>query len=329
MAPQHVYGDQKLVKYLREEGYHPRSPLHGSVSCLGLLDDLIHESDKFAEAARNGDIVYAEDYTVAEGSPSRWNTDLVVGPPAEDEDIEVQAELGSDGREMAEADPERVWLAIDAKSVMTEFQKARRNRQRDINSFADIMHRHHPGAVTGGLLMINAADRFYSPLRDEDDITEHDEIDRLVRETVEIFRDIDRAEGEISPNVDAVGTVVVRHDNLNQHPSKSAEDTELVTTPPAPREDDIVHYKSFVSTLLDTFVPRFLEGEVPNFQLRAELTDRLRDQAVDTGYLARVVSRKLGASTDERVTEDDIEEIRDVSEDLSEIADDLEDEALE
>jgi hypothetical protein len=109
-----------------------------------LLDDLLYQSELFAEAARNSEIVYQEDYTVGDG-PSRWNTDLVVGPPTDAESVQLPV---GNGLEIAEAEPERIWLAIDAKSVMTEHGKARRNRQRDINSFADIMHRHHPGAVT-------------------------------------------------------------------------------------------------------------------------------------------------------------------------------------
>lgn len=285
-----------------------------------LLDDLIYESDAFEDAARNGDIVYQEDYTVAEGSPSRWNTDLVVGPPSDD--AEIQTQIAGD-RPIAEAEPESIWLAVDAKSVMTEHGKARRNRQRDINSFADIMHRHHPGAVSAGLLLINMAERFRSPLRDEGDITQHDNIEELVAGTVEIFEDIDRAEGEISANVDAVATIVVEHTNIEDD-----HDTRLVTGEPAPQPGEIVHYQEFLDILLDTFVPRFLEGEVPDFRLRSELTDRMREQTVETGYLARVISRGLGASSDEAVTEENIEELRDVSHDLDEIADELEDEVL-
>ena len=179
----HRYGDERIAAWLRENEYHPRSPKHGSASCLYLLDDLLYESEAFAEAAKDGELVYQEDYTVCEG-PSRWNTDLVVGPPGGVGDIEVSPD---DDRPIAEAEPQRIWLAIDAKSVMTEHGKARRNRQRDINSFADIMHRHHPGAVSGGLLLINTAKRFRSPLRDEGDITEHENIDRLVEQTIEIF----------------------------------------------------------------------------------------------------------------------------------------------
>ena len=141
---------------------------------------------------------------------------------------------------------------------MTEHGKARRNRQRDVNSFADIMHRHHPGSVSGGLLLINMADRFKSPLRDEDDVTDHDRIEHLVSGTVDVFRDIDRADGKISPNVDAVGTVVVEHTNMDDD-----HETRLVTEPPAPQPGEIVHYRDFLDILVDTLEDRFLIGEPP------------------------------------------------------------------
>lgn len=266
---------------------------------------------------KTGGIVYQEDYTVGQG-PSRWNTDLVVGPPAED----AEHRTGKDGeRPIREAEPAEVWLAVDAKSVMTEHGKARRNRQRDINSFADIMHRHHPGAVTGGLLLINTAERFKSPLRDEDDVTEHDRIERLVEETVDIFRDIDRADGEISPNVDGVGCIVVDHTNMDDD-----HETRLVTDPPAPLPGEIVYYRDFLHVMIDTLEGRFLEGDPPDLEQRfaaERLGEELRRRAVELTHRAYVVSRDL---EDGSVTSENVEALRGATESLEETVDEVEDE---
>lgn len=245
----HRYGDERIVEWLAENGYHPRSPRHGAASCRYFLDDLLFESDPLHDAAASGTVVFQEDYTVGSGG-LRWNTDLVLGPPSNG----VQR-LPSEETEhgIEQGDPEEIWLAIDAKSVMTEHGKARLNRQRDVNSFADIMHYHHDGAVTGGLLLINAAERFKSPLRDEDDVTLHDDIDRLVGETVGLFREIDRADGRNSSNVDGVGCVTVEHTNVNDD-----HETRLVTEPPAPQDGDVVHYRTFLDIVLDTLENRFL-----------------------------------------------------------------------
>jgi len=295
----HKYGDERIVEWLSENEYHPRSPAHGSASCMFLLDDLLHESEKFREAAADGEIVYQEDYTVGEG-PSRWNTDLVVGPPMD----EVQSSLGGNG-DIQEAEPERIWLAIDAKSVMTEHQKARKNRQRDINSFADIMHRHHPGAVTGGLLLINMASEFRSPLRDEGDITSHDDVENLVQETVEMFRDIDRANGDVGPNVDGVGCVVVEHTNKDD-----GHNTRLVTEPPAPQPGDMVNYREFLEIITETLEDRWLTGEPPELTSMAEIDDlqaELNRQTVSVAHSAHMVDSFID---DDELSEDNIEKLQ-------------------
>ena len=254
---EHRYGDERIVDWLNQERewsyprnvpYHPRSDSHGGAQCRYFVDDLLYESDAIREAAAAGDLVFQEDYEVGEGGLS-WNTDLVIGPP----EGSVQVPLDSD-REIAQADPAEIYLAADAKSIMTEHQKARRNRQRDINSFADIMHHHHEKALTAGILLVNLAEQFDSPLRDSDDITNHVHIDRIVGEIIEMFDSINRSEGEISANLDGAGVVVVNHTNLIDDVDK----TELVTDPPAPQEGDRVHYRTFASQIADWFEDRFL-----------------------------------------------------------------------
>lgn len=309
----HRYGDEQIAEWLAENDYHPRSPAHGSASCLYLIDDMLHESDVFREVAREGKIVYQEDHNVGEGD-SKWNVDLIIGPPRE----EVQTEIGDDVF-LVEAEPEEVWLAIDAKSVMTEHGKARRNRQRDINSFADIMHSHYPGAVTGGILLINLADRFKSPLRDEDDITEHDRIEDLVAETVDIFRDIDRAQGKVSPNVDGVGCVVVEHTNLDDD-----HETRLVTEPPAPQKGDIVQYHEFLEIILDVFEDRWLTGERPDISELAANSDLravLNQQIVDLASAAHKVGHEIN---DDSLEEESFDSLNTELSELEAVIDEIE-----
>lgn len=254
---EHRYGDERIVAWLNTErewtyprnvSYHPRSDTHGGAQCRYLIDDLLYESEPIREAAAAGKLVFQEDYVVGEGGLS-WNTDLVIGPP----EGSVQVPLDGNPR-MAQADPAEIYLAGDAKSIMTEHQKARRNRQRDINSFADIMHHHHERALTAGVLLVNVSEQFDSPLRDPDDITEHVHIDRIVEEIIEMFDSINRSEGEISANLDGAGVVVVRHSNLID----DIGDTELVTEPPAPQPGDRTHYLTVVRQMAEWFETRFL-----------------------------------------------------------------------
>lgn len=257
VMPEHRYGDELIVDWLNRERewqyprnvpYHPRSDTHGGAQSRYFVDDLLYESDAIRAAARAGELVYQEDYVVGDGGLD-WNTDLVIGPPS---DL-VQVPLDGN-RAMVQADPVEIWLAVDAKSIMTEHQKARRNRQRDINSFADIMHFHHERALTAGLLLVNLAATFDSPLREPDDITTHTHIDRIVGEIIDMFDSIDRSEGEISANLDGAAVVVVDHTNLVQDVGQ----TRLVTEPPAPQPGDRVHYRTFVRQMAEWFETRFL-----------------------------------------------------------------------
>lgn len=72
----HEYGDERIAKWLRNNQYHPRSPKHGRASCRYLLDDLLHESDAFSEAADAGELVYQEDSLSDLASPGGTLTSL-------------------------------------------------------------------------------------------------------------------------------------------------------------------------------------------------------------------------------------------------------------
>lgn len=253
----HRYGDERIVDWLNQERkweypkdvpYHPRSDSHGGAQSRYFVDDLLVESDAIRDAAQAGELVFQEDYVVGEGGLG-WNTDLVIGPPNGSVQVSINEE-----RDMAKANPSDIYLAADAKSIMTEHQKARRNRQRDINSFADIMHHHHERALTAGILLVNIAERFDSPTRDPNDITDHSNIERIVGEIIDMFDSINRSEGEISANLDGAAVIVVEHSNLVEDVGES----RLVTEPPAPQEGDRVHYRTFVKQMAAWFETRFL-----------------------------------------------------------------------
>jgi hypothetical protein len=258
-SEEHQYGDEKIVEWLNESRewkypkdvpYHPRSDSHGGAQSRYFVDDLMYESDFIANAAENGDLVYQEDYDVGDSRGLGWNVDLVIGPPSGS----VQETMSG---KMAQGPPSEVWLAADAKSIMTEHQKARRNRQRDINSFADIMHTHYEEAIVCGILLLNLADKFDSPTRDPDDITEHPHIERILEEIVDLFDSIDRSQGEISANLDGAGVVVVEHTNLVD----DIGDTRLVRDDPAPQPQDRVQYRTFVRQMAELFERRFGDSD--------------------------------------------------------------------
>jgi hypothetical protein len=61
--------------------------------------------------------------------------------------------------------PSTVQIAIEIKSVMTEHRKAVKNRKRDLEAHHEHVHNYSNSAVAGGVLVVNAAKVFQSPLR--------------------------------------------------------------------------------------------------------------------------------------------------------------------
>lgn len=236
----HTFADNRIVEWLNNNFYHPRSDKHGQALCQYFLEDLLSESQLLREAAAQSRIVYDEDFTIGKGA-LRWTIDLVLGPPSQ--------EIHFKHPRISKDKPKEIWLAIDAKSVMTEHGKARRNRQRDLNSFADIVKHYYPKSVVGGLMLVNMADQFKSPLRYE--ITYHTNIERLVAETIDIFDEIPRASIQGGSGIEGVAVIVVNHTN------NPKDTTTLITEPPAPQRKDLANYHSFLQTITKALEERF------------------------------------------------------------------------
>jgi hypothetical protein len=212
------------------------------------LADLQAQCPAFAQAAARNEIVFQANFTIDPGASDHWNTDLVVGPPLVPP-LEAASQLG----EIGLGDPREIWLAIDAKTIMTEHGKARRNRQRDLNSFHDILHRKNARTIVGGLLVVNMSPHFQTPLaRTEQGVTTHRNIERLVAETVGLMEAIPRSTAEPGrEGIEGIGLIVVCHSNV------AGENTELVTRSPAPVGDHPLSYVSFLRAMCAAFSTRF------------------------------------------------------------------------
>ena len=222
--------------------YHPRSSAHGDRLCELVLRDLFEKCDPFSKAAREGRIVYKLNYVIDKGSPTQWNLDLVVGPP-----IKPITNL-SPTTEIASGTPREIWLAMDAKTIMTEHGKTRRNRQRDLNSLHDILHEKNPKTIVAGLVIVNMASRFKSPLRPK--TTDHKNVERLVKETVTLLSGLKMSK-QGGLGLDALGIIVLSHSNIPE------ETTKLITEAPAPQPGQPIHYSSFLNDICRAYDARF------------------------------------------------------------------------
>jgi hypothetical protein len=232
---------ERLVEHLRQAGYHPRSNKQGKSLCEFMLKDLLVSCPRIARDAADGKLVYDEQRKIMVGT-SEWNIDLVLGPPA--------TEGSSPSNGIRRSPPSTIRIAVEAKTIMTEHGKARRNRQRDLDSFHQFAHRSDPDTIAAALTVVNLADRFKSPLRPE--ISVHRGVKTLVQTTLDLLRTLPTrsATSEMS-GLEANGAIVVWHDNIDSGSSR------LVTTPPAPQVGDPIHYSTFLRRICDRYIQRW------------------------------------------------------------------------
>jgi hypothetical protein len=252
----------RYCEYLTKERYHPRSNKHGDFLAQAFLTDLLEQSPLLKKAAAEGKVAYSLNFAiqvavVQEGITEEtlkdlaWNIDLAFGVPKPA--VGGKAPKPKDrmlpGSAIKEADLGDIWMMVDAKGVMTEHGKARRNRQRDLTALWAVMHTFYPKSVVGAVLPINIASTFQSPLNDHE--TDHGNIEQIVKETLSIFRAVKRKSPTSESGIEGVGCFVV--DFANKPGAKAV----LRTTPPAPAADDPIRYENFVSSMAGHLEERF------------------------------------------------------------------------
>lgn len=233
---------QGFVEHLRTNGYHPRSSKHGDALCNLILSDLIEFCPKIRQHATTGQLVYEFKQTIY-GGGSDWNIDLVLGPPP------AGYKADDTPRTIAKQMPATFRIAVEAKTVMTEHGKARRNRQRDLDQFQEFIRRYDANTVSAAVTVVNISERFQSPLRRDE--TRHNNVVRLVTETVGMFRAIPTRSAPDQKGLDANAVIVVDHDNITNTATK------LVTRPPAPQTGDPLEYHSFLQRICDRYTQRW------------------------------------------------------------------------
>jgi hypothetical protein len=142
-----------------------------------------------------------------------------------------------------------VQIAIELKTVMTEHRKAVKNRKRDFEAHHDHVHRYNQRAIAGGVMVINSATTFKSPLVDH--VTHHRNPDLLVRHCIEQMRAVSQRSDTRGTGLDAKGVIVVSMDNQNITKAR------YVSRGVAPRVGDPMHYDAFVQTICSLFTDRF------------------------------------------------------------------------
>ncbi len=233
---------EPFLHHLREAGYHPRSDRHSNALAEAIVKDLFAHCPRIQERARSGDLVYDLNFTLRAGTAD-WNVDLVLGEP------QLGVESASVEDTLAKQSPSMVQIAIELKSVMTEHRKAVKNRKRDLEAHHEHVHNYNDASIAGGVLIINGASSFKSPLRSEETVHRHPQ--KLVEHCVSELRSVAARGGATGYGLEARCAIVVDFDNV------SPQNGSFVTEPPAPGVGDPLHYDTFIRTLCNHYTRRF------------------------------------------------------------------------
>jgi hypothetical protein len=209
---------------------------------LAIVNDLVTHCARIREAARQRELVYDLNFTLRAGTAD-WNVDLVLGPP------EFGADETRDGSAILQRAPAVVQIAIEIKAVMTEHRKAVKNRKRDLEAHHEHVHNYSGSAIAAGVLMINGARTFKSPLRQAE--TVHREPRALVQHCLDELRAVASRGGPTGYGLEAKCAVVLEMDN------EDLASTRYITGAPAPPVGDPLHYDGFIRTICDHYCRRF------------------------------------------------------------------------
>lgn len=203
---------------------------------------------------------------------NKWVIDVAIGTPAGP----PQPPGGPDLIRFTA--PALIQIAVELKSIWTEHGKARHNRLRDFDAFQGHAFSYDPKTIAAAFLVVNAAENFLSPLnleaKNREPITRHKQAGKstqqIVSETIDIFRSLHlRSSIGDSRGLDALGVVVIEHDNFNFLKGKPQyadvetkyeslhQPTRVAPIPPGLKVGDPLHYSTMVQRICNAYNTRF------------------------------------------------------------------------
>ena len=228
--------------------YHPRSDAHSIALCTEILRDLIHACRVLRLQAKRAEIVYGINVRFTSPLTHRSKTlDLALGPGTR------EALPGAIG--IAKGTISDVLCSCEAKSVMTEHGKSKPRVYDELSSSHEIVHQWRQDAIAAGITVVNIAETFVSPLRQNSSeslvISRHKQPE-AARSMIEHLRGLAIRDTVAQVGFDAYATIVVNCDN--QH------EVRLFTEPPAPRPGDSDNYETFLDRVSRLYTERFSDS---------------------------------------------------------------------
>lgn len=263
--------EEVIVAEVAATAYHPRTSKHSDTQSLVIIRDLLTSCPALAQRAASGHLVGKLRHHQQVGH-NDWVIDIALGTPG------GSPKAPAEGQLIRLTAPAIIQIAIELKSIWTEHGKARKNRLRDFNAFHSYARQYDPKTIAAAFLVVNAAELFLSPLnlesRNREPITWHRQkgksTQQVVKETVDIFRSLHLRNSMSDPEgLEALGVVVIEHDNLNYLESKPQyrvvqekyghfhRATKAAASPPGLKVGDPLHYSAMMQRICNAYNERF------------------------------------------------------------------------
>jgi len=253
--------------------YHSRSDHHSKVCCWAIAFDLLATSSLLRRHVEESKVCIGVNHTMVDFKTSRRkDLDLVIARPATDERIEknqvtlldigesigVQLTDGERAEFLALPTVERrlvgsVLVALEAKAAATEHKKSESRMFDELNSSQATIHGAADQAVAVGLAVVNIADTFVSPGRQEAGAPPVVNVHKQPGATVSLIaklRELPRRSGPGETGFDALGIMVVGLAN-------DGSPVTIHTGPPAPQPGDPDTYAAMVLRAASLYDYRF------------------------------------------------------------------------
>jgi len=246
----HEHKDKILPHIYR---YHSRSDIHSVQLCEFIVRDLLRSSRDLRKQAALGDVAYRINVRHTWQATGKSKAlDLAIGVPADKEAISPTGQILKVRR--ASNAFAKLFIACEAKAVMTEHGKSQPRLFDELSSSHEIVHHGDQEAIAAGIVMVNIAPKFVSPLRQKDanqiHWSSHDQPTVAAR-MIQHLRGL-RVRDEVGQvGFDAFCTFVVNCDNQN--------DCKLYKDTPAPQRGDRDYYDTFLQRITRFYSERFGE----------------------------------------------------------------------
>ena len=226
--------------------YHPRSDAHSVALCELIAIDIVGACPILLEQAKSDSVVYG--INVLHGFPNgkEKTLDLAIGTPAT-----INRNRPRLGGLIYPGTMKRALICCEAKATMTEHSKSQPRVFDELGSSHEIVHQGDREAIAAGVLVVNIAKTFVSPLRQRNaelEITTHKQ-PKAAERMIAHVRGLPVRDTADGIGFDALATIVVDCDN--QGPAF------LWTEAPAPQEGDRDHYATFIARLVSAYESRF------------------------------------------------------------------------